>query len=83
MSGDVTSERRRAASMARDVIAGRLDWRAFMNEWGENEDELIAEVYDLLEHEPQRGGFLGVNEKSWQEYEAIRQMALARLESGS
>jgi hypothetical protein len=83
MSGDITSERRRAASMARDVIAGRLDWDAFMNEWGESEDELISEVCDLLEHEPKRGGFLGANEKSWQEYETIRQIALARLETGS
>jgi len=33
-----------------------------------NRDELIGQLIDLLEHEPKRGGFLGVSVEDHQKY---------------
>jgi hypothetical protein len=52
-----------------------------MERFASNEDELIREVVDLIEHEPKRGGFLGVNEKHWAQYQSQLYSAIAALES--
>ena len=44
------------------------------------DDELIDELVDLIEHEPKRGGFMGVTEKEWYEYQQSIQDAIAVLE---
>lgn len=43
-------------------------------------DKLIDKLIDLIEHEPKRGGFMGLNEKEWQKYQSSIQDAIAELE---
>ena len=46
--------------LAELYLAGRMSFADFMQAAPEDsQDEEIAELIDLIEHEPQRGGFLG------------------------
>lgn len=61
-------------------MADELSWDNFINEFSEPEDELIADLVDLIEHEPKRGGFMGVNEARWLAYQNRVTNAIAALE---
>lgn len=52
-----------------------------MDVFGDSDDELIGDVVDLIEYEPQRGGFLGLNQKEWAHYQSQLALAIATLES--
>jgi len=52
-----------------------------MEEFGESKDEKVAYLVDLIEHEPKRGGFMGVNEKEWAEYASQVEQAINALNS--
>jgi len=52
-----------------------------MHEFGGCEDPVIAELVDLIEHEPKRGGFLGVSESEWAEYRSSIERAIQKVES--
>ncbi len=52
-----------------------------MDAFGDSEDELVGELVDLIEHELKRGGFLGLNEKEWAQYQSRLTSAIAALES--
>ena len=72
----------RAAERVRAMRAGQISWDDFMDEFGDAKDQPIAKLVDLVEHEPQRGGILGVRESQYQEYldrvrEAIEELELA------
>ena len=69
--------------MARDLRRGTVSFEAFAIEFGESKDELIAELYDLIEHEPQRGGLFGVSEVTYAAYQVDIERALRALEAGS
>jgi hypothetical protein len=58
------------ASQAEDVIEGRLGYWDFINGLPPEhvQDELIAELVDLIEHEPKAGGFLGMSVKEHAKY---------------
>ena len=75
------SRRSNAASAGRAYVAGTMTWRAFIDEFGEKPDPLIAELVDLVEHEPKQGGFLGANARNWAVYCQQREAAIARLET--
>ena len=75
-----TTERKRAAGWARELRSGAVSFEAFAKEFGESPDELIAELFDLIEHEPQRGGFLGVTEQVYAEYQANIEQAIRALD---
>lgn len=77
---DSFAERRKAAVAARDVLSGRVSWRTFSATYAEFDDPLIEELFDLLEHEPQRGGFLGASEEEWQRYRRAIEEAITTLE---
>jgi hypothetical protein len=77
---DSIAERHRAAEDARDVLAGRMPWSTFSATYAECDDPLIEELFDLLEHEPQRGGFLGASEEEWQQHRRAAEQAIAALE---
>ena len=48
--------------LAEEYLAGRVSFADFMHAAPEDpEDEEVAELIDLIEHEPKRGGFLGVS----------------------
>ena len=73
--------RRAAAEAGRAYLANNLSWEQFMERFIDCNDGLVGELVTLIEHEPKRGGFLGVNEKHWAEYQSQVASALAVLES--
>jgi hypothetical protein len=78
---DDISLRRDAAKAGRAYLSKNLSWEEFMDRFAESDDDLISDLVDLIEHEPQRGGFLGVNETQWVEYQTQVKVAIAALES--
>ena len=62
--------RAQIASQAQAVIDGSLRYWDFVGALpdGTDADELVAELIDLIENEPQVGGFLGVSEKQHAQY---------------
>lgn len=52
-----------------------------MDEFGQTDDKKIEVLVDLIEHEPKRGGFMGVNENEWAEYQAQVAEAIDALNS--
>ena len=81
MANEIGLQRQRAAESARAYLSRKLSWEQFIDLYAESEDELIAALVDLMEHEPKRGGFLGVNEKQWAQYQSQLSTAIAALES--
>jgi hypothetical protein len=59
------------AYKAKEYKAGNMTWDEFIDACAETEveDPLIDELVDMIEHEPKRGGFMGVSEKEWKRYE--------------
>lgn len=48
--------------LAEEYLAGRVSFADFMQAAPEDpQDEEVCELIDLIEHEPKRGGFLGVS----------------------
>jgi len=72
--------RRRVAAAARSYMDGSLTWEAFMMEFSEAEDPQISELVDLIEHEPQRDGLLGVSEKDFDKYREATDRLIQKLE---
>jgi hypothetical protein len=67
--------RRRAAERAQEVLDGNLTVEAFRDEFADVDDRAIAELLDLVEHEPVRGRFLGGGDETWRNYQnAIRDL---------
>jgi hypothetical protein len=81
MEPDIQSLRRAAAEAGRAYLANNLSWEQFMQGFSECDDDLVGELVTLIEHEPKRGGFLGVNEKRWAQYQSQLASALTALES--
>jgi hypothetical protein len=71
---------KQAAKDARAVIAGETTWDDFIMAYGETGNQAIATLVDIIEHEPKRGGFLGLNEDHWREYADSRENAIRALE---
>lgn len=68
--------RRSAANDARRYVGGEVSWDEFMDHHGEvRDDDDVAALVDLIEHKPQRGGFLGVSEPAWRAYQQHRRMS--------
>lgn len=73
MSDTVVEIRRRAAERAKAVLAGSISPREFCDEFGDVDDRAIAELIDLLEHEPPHGGLFDGGEAPWRNYQdAVR-----------
>ena len=65
----VVEIRRRAAERAKEVLAGTVSAREFCEEFGDVDDRAIAELIDLLEHEPPHGGLFDGGEEAWRNYQ--------------
>ena len=82
---DITDEirlhREDAAKAGRAYLSQNLSWEQFIDRFADSEDDLVSDLVDLIEHEPKRGGFLGVNEKRWAQYQSQLFSAIAALES--
>ena len=82
MNDSLTESRRRTAAIARSYLGGSISWKDFMDETAEFEgDTLIDELVDLIEHEPKRGGFMGVNDKEWLQSQHAIMNIITALES--
>jgi hypothetical protein len=81
MEPDIQSLRRAAAEAGRSYLANSLTWEQFMQRFSDCDDDLVGNLVTLIEHEPKRGGFLGVNEKRWAQYQSQVASALTALES--
>jgi len=59
-------QREEIAQRARRYLEGALGFEEFMRLAPEQtDDDDIAELVDLIEHEPKRGGFLGASEREY------------------
>jgi hypothetical protein len=82
MSGDsLVHQRQAAAVLARKFRAGSVTYDEFMDAFYDAADPHIAELVDLLEHEPARGGLLGASERDWQEHQRQIEQAITVLEA--
>ena len=77
---DTRTLRARAAAAARALADGRLTWDDFLAEFGDVADPKIAELVDLIEHEPAVGGFWGVSPLQYRAYRAVIERLVAALE---
>ena len=78
----MTTSRKEIATLARKLYAKEISFSEFLNETPEqDEDELIDELVDLIEHEPKKGGILGVKEKEHDMYLKNIFNVIERLES--
>jgi hypothetical protein len=61
--------RQKIATLARGFYLGEVTFEEFMGSVPEMEnDELIDELVDLVEHEPKKGGLFGASKKEHSEY---------------
>ena len=65
----MATDRRQVAHWAEQYLAGNLSFNRFIELVPEqSQDSLIAELVDLIEHEPKRGGILGVTPREHDEH---------------
>ena len=72
-------QRRDLAERARAFLAGTLSYDAFIDAAPDTRDRDAWALIDLIEHEPKRGGFLGVSETEWQAQRAELQRLISVL----
>jgi hypothetical protein len=60
--------RQKAAALARDLYANKIDFKTFAMTITGEDDEDISELVDLITHEPKSGGFLGVKKSIHDQY---------------
>jgi hypothetical protein len=70
--------RRHAAERAKQVLEGSLSPDAFREEFADVEDRRVAELLDLMEHQPEHG-LLGGGESAWRDYQKSLQDVIAGL----
>jgi hypothetical protein len=70
-------DRTNVGRLAELYLAGQMSFADFIQAAPEDpQDEEVAELIDLIEHEPKRAGFLGIRpEKHDQHMERIRELA--------
>lgn len=81
MADTVVEIRRRAAERARGVLDGTVTAREFCEEFADVDDRAIAELIDLLEHEPPHGSVFDGGEESWRHYQDDVRDIIQALES--
>jgi hypothetical protein len=79
-SVDTRPVRIRAAAAARALIAGWIEWDDFIADFGDVSDPKVAELVDLIEYEPELGGFWGVTRLQYLSYRATLDRLIAELE---
>jgi hypothetical protein len=77
--------RKKAATLARSFLEGRITYEQFIDGLDENEDEDVTELEDLVEHMPARGGcfgsLFGWSDKDLARYRAEIEAVIRKLES--
>jgi len=72
--------RSEVAARAMEYRAGRLSYREFLDAEFDDTDDDVAELLDLLENEPGRGGWHGVSHEIHESYMSGVDDVIARLE---
>lgn len=76
-----TSTRLLAARVARSLLNGDIGYEEFHKEYPDEDiDDDIDDLLDLIEHEPQTGGLLGVSKATHASYRARIMTLIGRLE---
>jgi hypothetical protein len=70
--------RRHAAERARQVLEGNLSLEVFLEEFADVEDRHVAELLDLMEHQPEHGLLAG-GETAWRDYQKSLRDVIAGL----
>ncbi|NNN06246.1 MAG: hypothetical protein HKL90_10135 [Elusimicrobia bacterium] len=83
MKEDCIGRRKAAAQAARALLAGEISYDQFLQAIPDEADKLIGQLVDLIEHEPKRGGWGGVDENAWQSYRRQILAAIEALEFGT
>ena len=61
--------RKKIANLARSLYAKEITFDEFLHEVPDQDhDDLIDELVDLIEHEPKKGGLLGVSDEEHEKY---------------
>jgi len=84
MSDPFKQRRREVAGDARSYLAGELGWESFVERYSGHDfetDSDIGELVFLIEHEPSRSGFGGVDDLAWRKYSDQLDSAIRKLES--
>lgn len=64
-----TLNRRQIAQWGEQYLSGSLSFDQFFRLVPEDpEDEQVAELLDLIEHEPKQGGFMGVSRETYERH---------------
>lgn len=63
------TDRKIAAQLARRFYSSEIDFDQFCMDYPEyDKDKDISELYDLIEHEPKKGGFFGISSDQHESY---------------
>lgn len=73
------SERQRVAALTLALYERRVTVDAFIEELGDVADPQVAELIDLLKHDPERGGMHGVQDDEYEAYRERLMELVARL----
>ncbi|NDK54286.1 hypothetical protein [Pontibacter fetidus] len=72
---------RLALETAKEFIAGKIDYKQLNDNFPDDtNDKEINELFDLIEHQPKLGGFLGVSQETYDQYNQNIDRILKRLE---
>ncbi|MBC5773156.1 hypothetical protein H8S95_03700 [Pontibacter sp. KCTC 32443] len=70
-----------ALETAREFIAGKIDFKQLNDNFPDDTDDKdINELFDLIEHQPKLGGFFGVSQETYDQYNQSIDRVLERLE---
>jgi len=72
--------RKLVANLAKKLYSGEITFDEFLMGAPDNdEDEDISELIDLIEHEPKRGGFMGISPEKHDLYMAEIKKLIEKL----
>jgi cell division septum initiation protein DivIVA len=61
MNAEERDVKKKVASLARKLYEKEITYQQFMRQVPETDDEEVAELLDLITHEPKRGGWFGAS----------------------
>jgi hypothetical protein len=70
----MSNQRRLAAKLAEHYYNGSLTYLEFIHKYPDSDDFDVRELFDLIEHEPKKGGLFGASE--YEHFNYIRQIKM-------
>jgi hypothetical protein len=66
---DSKKNRQSASQLAQQFLNGQITFKQFVDNYPMNtKDRDIDSLFDLIEHQPKLGGFLGVSQSTYDKY---------------